>query len=283
MDQKIRDFAKTFYEESAHELENIELSLVQLEREPSNQELKTIIFNELSELKSLASLFEQIKVFDIINTIQTIFKKFNTNPELPGVDTIILFQDAIKHTKKHIEAIGYEQPIDTDKINKFLWSLKNLLLETQVSLGQVAAQATSKKNAKPKNYSGKILIIEDEVINRSLLEQIIINTSDKLSIISVDSAAEGLFHYFSTEFDLVFLDIMMPEIDGNDFIHMVERNQEKGNLKKISNIVVQTAIQSITDLTALARKDVVQEIIRKPIDARRVIDCIDRYCSNQAK
>nr|MBF0222808.1 Hpt domain-containing protein [Desulfobulbaceae bacterium] len=53
---------------------------------------------------------------------------------------------------------------------------------------------------------------------------------------------------------------------------------EKKNISTRCNIVVQTAIQSITQLTSLAKKECVQEIIRKPISPSRINECLSRYC-----
>ena len=87
-----------------------------------------------------------------------------------------------------------------------------------------------------------------------------------------------LFHMFTDSFSLVFLDIMMSVIDGYDFLTIINRNKKKGNLKHLPNIVVQTAIQSYSQLANLARKEIVQEIIKKPITVTRIKECLSRYC-----
>jgi len=70
----------------------------------------------------------------------------------------------------------------------------------------------------------------------------------------------------------------MPVIDGNDFIAIVEKNRELQHLEGEPNIVVQTAVQSMTELLAIVKKESVQEVIRKPITRERVLECIERYC-----
>ena len=69
--------------------------------------------------------------------------------------------------------------------------------------------------------SSKILVVEDEMTNRLVLETTIKKHNGRLDVVSVESAAEGIFHYLTDTFSLVFLDIMMPDVDGNDFLYIV--------------------------------------------------------------
>ena len=124
----------------------------------------------------------------------------------------------------------------------------------------------------------RILIVEDEMTNRLVLETTIKKHNNSIELVSVESAAEGIYHYLTKDIALVFLDIMMPEVDGNDFLYIVEKNIVAGNLTSQGNIIVQTAIQSIEELTNLAQKECVQEVIRKPIALARIRECMDKYC-----
>lgn len=124
----------------------------------------------------------------------------------------------------------------------------------------------------------RILVVEDEMTNRRVLENIIKKHDESIEVVSVASAAEGIYHYFTNDFSLVFLDIMMPEVDGNHFLYIVEKNLVAGNISSPGKIVVQTAIQSLEELNKLAQKEYVQEVLRKPLAAERIRECIKKYC-----
>ncbi|MBU0680579.1 MAG: response regulator [Proteobacteria bacterium] len=124
----------------------------------------------------------------------------------------------------------------------------------------------------------KILVVDDEAVNRALLEEFIRSFNKDIKVTVVDSAAEAIFYYLTEEFDLVFLDIMMPEVDGNHFISIVEKNRAVHNIGGEANIVVQTAVQSMEELLSIIRKDCILEVIRKPILRKRICTCIERYC-----
>jgi len=131
--------------------------------------------------------------------------------------------------------------------------------------------------ASPGKKSGRVLIVEDEEINRVFIEENIKRSNRELEVVSVASAPEGLYHFFTSKFDLIFLDIMMPVIDGNDFLDIVEKNIECKNVDSHQNIVVQTAIRSLEQLTNYTKKDYVQEVLRKPINGERIKECLFRY------
>ncbi|MDR9501247.1 MAG: response regulator [Desulfurivibrionaceae bacterium] len=139
---------------------------------------------------------------------------------------------------------------------------------------------TSPRERAPKPIAAdtKILIIDDEVLNLALLEEFIKTFNKNIQITAVDSVAEALFYYFSEEFDLVFLDIMMPVVDGNHFLAIIEKNRAARHIFGDANIVVQTAVQSVGELLPLVRKECVLEVIRKPLLRKRIYTCIERYC-----
>ncbi|MEN8256841.1 MAG: response regulator [Thermodesulfobacteriota bacterium] len=124
----------------------------------------------------------------------------------------------------------------------------------------------------------KILIVDDEVVNRVLLEEFIRTFNKDIQVISVDSASEAIYYYLTEKFDLVFLDIMMPDVDGNHFISIVEKNRAAHNIAGEPNIIVQTAVQSLEELLNIVQKNSVLEVIRKPIPRERICTCIERYC-----
>jgi CheY-like chemotaxis protein len=124
----------------------------------------------------------------------------------------------------------------------------------------------------------KILVVDDEAVNRILLEEFIKTFNKDIQITPVESASEAIFHYLTGKFDLVFLDIMMPDVNGNHFLSIVEKNRAAHNISSHANIVVQTAVQSMEELLTIVHKNCVLEVIRKPLIRDRVYTCIKRYC-----
>ncbi len=124
----------------------------------------------------------------------------------------------------------------------------------------------------------KILIIEDDPVNCRIIENSINENRPDIEVVTAENGSEGIFYYLTQSFDLVFLDIMMPRISGYHFLTIIEDNLKAGLIELKANIVVQTGIQSFVELNSLAEKEVVQDVIRKPITVKQVIECVEMYC-----
>ncbi len=211
------------------------------------------------KVKNLAAIFDYTDIINIAHSMEVIFFPENDN-------------EAVKLTgaeiSANIESLGNLRELIEKKVSD------NTFEDVEVK----PAATTVATSSQTKSY--KILIIDDEPINTALLEHHIRSymPEEQAEIISVHSAEEGLFHFFTSEISIIFLDIMMPVIDGKDFIAIVEKNKQKKNITHDFKIMVQTAIQSVSELTDLASKESVHEIIRKPISQDRLKECLERYC-----
>ncbi len=124
----------------------------------------------------------------------------------------------------------------------------------------------------------RILIVEDNPVSRRILENSVAEKDTTIEVVAVESGSEAIFYYFTQTFDLIFLDILMPKINGYHFLTIIEDNIQAGNIKTKSNIVVQTAIQSFAELKAISKKEIVRDVLRKPITVKQVHECMAMYC-----
>ena len=81
-------------------------------------------------------------------------------------------------------------------------------------------------NSENKTYDSRILIIDDEIINVELLEDIL-DGSGYEQVTGVTDPKEGIDLYKQQEFDLILLDINMPELSGFDVMEIL-KTIEKG-------------------------------------------------------
>ncbi|NLX12606.1 MAG: response regulator [Phycisphaerales bacterium] len=103
---------------------------------------------------------------------------------------------------------------------------------------------------------GKALVVDDDASTRLLLREAL----ESMGLLAEEAAdgAEAIHAYIENEFDLVTMDIMMPNVNGVDAIHAL-RMVDPG-----CRIIV---ITSCTDehLSAQVRDLNVPWVIRKPI------------------
>ncbi|MFT5207168.1 MAG: CheY-like chemotaxis protein [Candidatus Omnitrophota bacterium] len=70
----------------------------------------------------------------------------------------------------------------------------------------------------------KILVIDDSGINRELLKSWI--ESGGYEVEGAESAREAFYLLYEKSFDLIICDYQMPEIDGEEFLHKLRRDDK---------------------------------------------------------
>ncbi len=249
-----------FQDEAEFFLTEAEQTLLALERSPEDTSLHDSAINILRTLRGVADLFNHDNTALILTMATESFD--NQEQKIPAklINMTLTLID-------QIQELG-DNDFATQESHNLVAKLSTFTNKTGIS-------RTFKKHAQDIH----ILIVDDELVNRTLLVEFVKTYHKDIKITAVDSASEAIYHYLTQDFDLVFLDIMMPQVDGNHFISIVEKNRQLGNLREPANIVVQTAVQSISELLAIIHNDCVLEVIRKPIHRARISTCIERYCT----
>jgi CheY-like chemotaxis protein len=107
---------------------------------------------------------------------------------------------------------------------------------------------------------GAVLVVDDVEANRDLLSQRV--TREGYWVATAASGREALERMAVETFDLVLLDIMMPEMDG---FEVLRRMAADGRLRKVAVIVV----SALSDVESLAKciELGADDYLRKPFDA----------------
>ena len=107
------------------------------------------------------------------------------------------------------------------------------------------------------NKQKKILFIDDEEITSKIGELMLKDLGHDVT--TTQSGQEGLKLLKIHDFDLLFLDLMMPEIYGLDILKKIIKNKK---LKKL-RVIIQTGVMNKEELEEAYRMGVIA-IITKP-------------------
>jgi len=113
----------------------------------------------------------------------------------------------------------------------------------------------------------KLLIVEDEPVLREMYSQIF--SEEGLEVVSAETAEEGLIMAEQEKPDLIMLDILLPNANGNEMLKELRQNPKTAGLKVVafSNFDDKTAIavaKSLGILDYLIKTDYTpQEIVEK--------------------
>ena len=122
---------------------------------------------------------------------------------------------------------------------------------------------TTRLIQKKRQLRGKscILVIEDDVLARGMLSA---SLKGDHQIVQAKDAREGLLHYIDHAPDVVFLDIHLPGMSGNEVLRRIRMLDPQAYVVMLSG-------DSVRDNIDVARKYGAAGFIRKPFSKDRVL------------
>ena len=130
-----------------------------------------------------------------------------------------------------------------------------------------------------KEFSGKILVAEDNTLNQELIKYVLESLGLEYKIVS--NGKEALEEYKNNNYDLILMDINMPVLDGIEAFKQIRSYEKENNLKAIP----------ISALTANAIKGDKEKFLdlgmdyylSKPINIAKVKELFSIYLSSNDK
>ena len=118
--------------------------------------------------------------------------------------------------------------------------------------------------------SKKILIIDDDAVLRQSLGLFL--SQKDFEITEAEDGKKGFDLYITHGPDVVILDMMMPNITGNEFIEMVRNHKEKD----IGKIIVMTNKEEMLDVADVVSKGITDYVTKSNIDLENIYGLILR-------
>lgn len=124
----------------------------------------------------------------------------------------------------------------------------------------------------------RILVLEDEFISRSIMLEILAPFGE---VEAAETGPEALAMYKEAihkqnRYDLVFLDIMVPEMSGQDVLKNIRLLEEEHGItgNNSAKIVMTTALGDFTNVKA-AFKQQCEAYLIKPIDKEKIVTTLE--------
>ncbi len=117
---------------------------------------------------------------------------------------------------------------------------------------------------------GKILIVDDSVVDRLVLKQYLANTTHE--VIEVGEPEEALAKISDIRPDVVLLDIVMPRINGFEICRRLKRDEKLSRIP----VVMISAKRAKSDIF-WARKQGAEDYLTKPVTPETLIHTIEKW------
>lgn len=122
-------------------------------------------------------------------------------------------------------------------------------------------------------YNGKILVVDDDPLNREVLSVNL--TEEGYTIETAENGRDGLQMLLEQPFDIVLLDLLMPEMDGFDVLKIIKAD---ARLRHLPVIVIsgEGDLSSITRCIATGAEDYIQKPFDPVLLRTRVSACVEK-------
>lgn len=139
----------------------------------------------------------------------------------------------------------------------------------------VESAATTSREPLLVGHSGRLLIVDDEPSNRELLTRMLSSTGYEVVEAASGRAAMSLTQ--SGEFDLVLLDVLMPEMNGIETLQAIRRTHPVAELP----VIMTTALAGAEDVVA-ALESGANDFVSRPFDRAVVVARIETQLALRA-
>ena len=140
-----------------------------------------------------------------------------------------------------------------------------------------AAEETEQKIAAGKDVrqggSRSVLLVDDSFENRELMRLLL--HSHPLELHEAGNGQEALDLFSAHNYDLIFMDIQMPVMDGYTATRMIRRNEERSGRRR-ATIIALTAHAYESDIQKCLEAGC-DDHIAKPFKKRTLLDCLTHH------
>jgi two-component system chemotaxis response regulator CheY len=120
----------------------------------------------------------------------------------------------------------------------------------------------------------KFLIIEDDPTAQLLLKKISEDYGDAILASNGLDALDIINHSDLNSFDVIFLDIMMPEMDGIEFLETLRKIEKDKKVAKRKVIIVSALEAEKTIIPKFAKDNNITYLV-KPINKTKIIEILE--------
>ena len=168
------------------------------------------------------------------------------------------------------------EPINISKITKALEQNRDLLPAVEEPEQQAQVQKT-KKLAFGKKFNANALVAEDNEINQKLIRRTLEGLG--LTITIAHNGKIALEERMNNDYDIVFMDIAMPIMDGVESTHKMLEYEKENNLPHIPIIAV--TANALKGDRERFMKEGLDEYVTKPIKKENILSVLNMFLQDK--
>jgi len=229
-------------------------------------------FTSISELKHLITA-NNSNQYLVLFDVDTIDKSIFNSLDMLNKNRLVIMTSITSRNIAATYSISQEniiyKPLLPSKLEHIL-KVQTNRIETDI---QINKTILSTKNV----FNGEVLVVEDNLINQKLVVKILLGMG--LDVDVANNGLEGFEKRKSKAYDLIFMDIQMPVMDGVESTHKI-LEYEKEEKKQHVPIVALTANALQGDKERFLAEGL-DEYISKPIKMSELLYILNKFISEK--
>ncbi len=202
-----------------------------------------------------------------------VIERIRSNPSGSAATILMLTSTDRSSSAARCRALGVEaylvKPVTATEL---LWSIRKALGRPKRT-----EEATAPAAATPARRSVRILVVEDNPVNQKLAVAMLERMGHRVTLAA--NGAEACATFDRGAFDLVFMDVQMPEMDGFEATRRIRRREQ--NTGAHIPIVAMTAHAMIGDRERCMDAGM-DDHVTKPISRKVLEETVARYARSAA-
>ena len=201
---------------------------------------------------------DQARIFDEFVTIDP---SYNRKAEGTGLGLAI--------TRRLVEAMGGAISLSSEPGKGATFTVTLPL--PSVPIGRRSDDGPSPSEPEPAQFPGmNVLLVEDNAINRRIAHAMLDGL--KCNVVEAENGAKGVEAASKKKFDVILMDISMPEMDGIEATRCIRAGPSASSATNIVALTAHAMQEDVERFQAAGMNDVVV----KPISVDRLASAIDR-------
>jgi two-component system chemotaxis response regulator CheY len=263
------ELAQTYLAKCREYLATMEKNLLAMELDGAEveEELVNRVFQAVHSVKGGAGFFDLANVCELAHQTEGAIELIRSRQMVPTLNRVSVLLRSTDTLRALLDDPGASNQAD---ISSIMGALRGL-------------SADGKAPAGPRRGSGwrlRALLVEDHFISRLLLQTFLSRYGDCHIAVNGLEAVEAC--RISLEqgqpYDLICMDIMMPEMDGREAVRQIRAMEEARGILSThgSKIIMTTAISEVKEVISCFQ-DLCDAYLAKPIDLAQLVAHMKAY------